>query len=96
MSVLTPLASDGGFSQLLTPAYRSIHNVRIERLLVDVTAQFGNKWSEFFTSLELHCGLDIGNRNHIWLLQYLFLADINAEADFFEESWNFHRIQMRG
>ncbi|KAJ7036875.1 hypothetical protein C8F04DRAFT_1220836 [Mycena alexandri] len=40
---------------------RSIHNVRIERLWVDVTAQVGATWSKNFTMLELHHGLDINN-----------------------------------
>ncbi|KAH9922729.1 uncharacterized protein B0H18DRAFT_879111 [Fomitopsis serialis] len=72
-----------------------IHNVRIERLWVDVTAQVGSKWAEFFMQLELRYGLDPQSDLHIWLLQYLFLDDINAELEFFAEGWNHHRIQIR-
>ncbi|EPQ50124.1 hypothetical protein GLOTRDRAFT_67157, partial [Gloeophyllum trabeum ATCC 11539] len=74
---------------------RSVHNVRIERLWVDVTAQVGAKWADFFISLELRHGLDINNINHIWLLHHLYLPRINAELTFFAESWNQHRIQIR-
>ncbi|KAG8921378.1 hypothetical protein FRC01_000283 [Tulasnella sp. 417] len=75
---------------------RSVHNVRIERLWVDVTTQFGAKWADFFTLLEVRHGLNINNHNHLWLLQYLFLLDINTEANYFRDSWNNHVIQMRG
>ncbi|KIO30085.1 hypothetical protein M407DRAFT_69669 [Tulasnella calospora MUT 4182] len=76
--------------------YRSVHNVRIERLWVDLTVALGAKWAEFFELLEVQSGLDINNINHIWLLHYLFLADINEEVSFFVRTWNHHSIQMRG
>jgi hypothetical protein len=81
----------------LNPMYfrRSVHNVRIERLWVDVTAQVGSSWAEMFTELELRHGLDINNIHHIWLLHHLFLPVINKELAFFAESWNHHRIQIR-
>ncbi|KAJ6501015.1 hypothetical protein DFH09DRAFT_1252122 [Mycena vulgaris] len=74
---------------------KSVHNVRIERLWVDVTAQLGATWSERFTILELRHGLDINNVAHIWLLHFLFLATINSQLAFFAQSWNQHRIQIR-
>ncbi len=74
---------------------RSVHNVRIERLWVDVTAQIGASWAEAFTELELTHGLDINNSNHIWLLHHLFLQTLNQQLQFFAESWNHHRIQIR-
>ncbi|KAI0057690.1 hypothetical protein BV25DRAFT_1872356 [Artomyces pyxidatus] len=73
----------------------SIHNVRIERLWVDVTAQVGAKWSDFFKQLELHHGLDVNNMSHTWLQHHLFLPLINSELAFFAESWNQHKIQIR-
>ena len=76
--------------------FRSVHNIRIERLWVDVTAQVGATWAELFQMLEVHHGLDINNANHIWLLHYLFLNTINAQLEFFAESWNHHVIQIRG
>ncbi|KAJ7698848.1 hypothetical protein B0H16DRAFT_1349353 [Mycena metata] len=72
-----------------------VHNVRIERLWVDITAQLGATWSERFTILELRHGLDINNIAHIWLLHFLFLATINSQLAFFAQSWNQHRIQIR-
>ncbi|KAJ7754283.1 hypothetical protein B0H14DRAFT_3096706 [Mycena olivaceomarginata] len=74
---------------------RSVHNVRIERLWVDVTAQVGATWADHFTCLELRYGLDINNIAHIWLLHFLFLGTINSQLAFFAESWNQHRIQIR-
>jgi hypothetical protein len=72
-----------------------VHNVRIERLWVDVTVQVGASWAEAFTELELRHGLDINNTNHIWLLHRLFLNTINQQLSFFAESWNQHRLQIR-
>ncbi|KAJ6481519.1 hypothetical protein C8R47DRAFT_982430 [Mycena vitilis] len=72
-----------------------VHNVRIERLWVDITAQLGATWAERFTVLELRHGLDINNIRHIWLLHFLFLATINSQLAFFAQSWNQHRIQIR-
>lgn len=74
---------------------RSIHNVRIERLWVDVTNQVGATWSARFTNLELQHAFDINNVSHIWLLQYLFLPIINNQLNFFTDTWNQHRIQIR-
>ncbi|KAJ7053054.1 hypothetical protein C8F01DRAFT_997290 [Mycena amicta] len=75
---------------------RSVHNIRIERLWVDVTVQVTAAWADTFMALELHHGLNINNRDHIWLLQFLFLGTINSQLAFFAESWNQHRIQIRG
>lgn len=74
---------------------RSVHNVRIECLWVDVTAQVGATWADIFVMLELHHGLDINNVNHIWLFHHLFLSTINSVLAFFAQSWNKHRIQIR-
>ena len=76
--------------------FRSVHNVRIERLWVDVTAQVGATWGNMFTVLELRHGLDINNPNHIWLLHLIFLPTINMSLKFFAEAWNEHQIQIRG
>lgn len=47
-------------------------------------------------ALELHHGCNAGNLAHRWLLQYLFLLDINADIDGFVQGWNFHRLRRRG
>src|SRR5882762_3683013 len=74
---------------------RSIHNVRIEHLWVDVTAQVGSKWADFFTLLEPSHGFNINNEAHVWLLHHIFLSRLNQELAFFADSWNHHRIQIR-
>ncbi|EIW53677.1 uncharacterized protein TRAVEDRAFT_133491 [Trametes versicolor FP-101664 SS1] len=75
---------------------RSVHNIRIERLWVDVTAGFGNKWKELFRLLEALHGLDVDNDAHIWLLQHLFLVAINADASNWAATWNQHAVSRRG
>ncbi|KAJ7806739.1 hypothetical protein B0H13DRAFT_1743768 [Mycena leptocephala] len=74
---------------------RSVHNVRIERLWADVTAQIGATWADVFILLEVQHGLNINNVDHIWLLHYLFLHQINDQLRFFMESWNQHQIRIR-
>ena len=56
---------------------RSVHNIRIEWLWVNVTSGFGRKWKTFFQDLELHDGLNPDSDAHIWLLHHLF--DKNSE-----------------
>ena len=80
----------------LSSISRSVHNVQIERLWVDVTAQVGAIWANHFTRLEMNFGLNINNPNHIWLLQHLFLPTINSVLSFFAQSWNEHKIEIRG
>uniref|UniRef100_A0A0W0FYH3 Integrase core domain-containing protein n=1 Tax=Moniliophthora roreri TaxID=221103 RepID=A0A0W0FYH3_MONRR len=75
---------------------RSVHNVRIERLWVDVKTGFAHSWKELFEELEAHHGLEHRNHNHIWLLHFLFLPLINEHLAFWAESWNHHRITIRG
>ncbi|KAJ3976241.1 hypothetical protein EV361DRAFT_790771 [Lentinula raphanica] len=70
---------------------RSVHNVRIERLWVDVSNYISQDWNNFFTRLDGH-HLDTSNQNHIWLLQHLFLEAINNSLAFWAEGWNSHRI----
>ena len=62
-------------------AFRSVHNIRIERLWVDVTQGVGHKWYIFFEDLERSGLLDINNDAHIWLLHFMFLEPINWGAD---------------
>ncbi|KAJ7178252.1 hypothetical protein C8R46DRAFT_1329376 [Mycena filopes] len=78
-----------------TLSFLSVHNVRIERLWADVTAQIGATWAELFILLEVHHGLNINNVYHIWLLHFLFLHQINQQLRFFMESWNQHQIRIR-
>ncbi|KAJ3844034.1 hypothetical protein F5878DRAFT_526618 [Lentinula raphanica] len=73
---------------------RSVHNVRIERLWVDISHYISQTWHNLFTKLELQHGLDVLNTNHIWLLQHLFLATINEQLALWAEGWNNHRISQ--
>lgn len=76
--------------------YRSVHNIRIERLWVDVTSGFGSKWKQFFQILEAHDALDTNNDAHIWLLHFLFLASINSDATMWAKTWNNHTLARHG
>ncbi|KAJ3755629.1 hypothetical protein EV360DRAFT_96085 [Lentinula raphanica] len=75
--------------------FRSVHNVRIERLWVDVSNYISQNWNDIFTRLEMHHQLDVNNPNHIWLLHYLFINTINESLAFWVEGWNCHRISQR-
>jgi hypothetical protein len=70
----------------------SVHNVRIERLWVDVRIGITATWDTNFTELEMRHGLDINNPHHLWLLHLLFLPVINLQLQFWAESWNLHKI----
>ncbi|KAJ3965215.1 hypothetical protein EV361DRAFT_974035 [Lentinula raphanica] len=74
---------------------KSVHNVRIERLWVDVSNYISQNWNDIFTRLEMHHQLDVNNPNHIWLLHYLFINTINESLAFWVEGWNCHRISQR-
>ena len=75
---------------------RSVHNIRIERLWVDLTANVGAKWKQFFQDLEAYDNLDPGIDTHIWLLHHLFLAEINRDIDEWVGAWNNHVMTIRG
>lgn len=63
---------------------------------MDLKVELLSKWADFFSELELRHGLDAGNPNHIWLLQYLFLVKINEEIGRFIAAWNNHKLRQRG
>jgi hypothetical protein len=73
-----------------------VHNIRIERLWVDVTRGFGTKWKVFFQMLESNHGLDLDKDAHIWLLHFLFLGYINSDADAWMRAWNMHTLSHQG
>jgi hypothetical protein len=61
-----------------------------------VTSGFGQKWKDFFRSLEAHDGLNINLDAHIWLLRHLFLPSINRDAEQWAATWNNHVLARRG
>ena len=73
--------------------FRSVHNVQIECLWVDITAQLRAYWSKIFIQLELCHSLDTNNIHHI---QHLFLCIINVQLSFWVDSWNQHKLQIQG
>jgi hypothetical protein len=73
-----------------------VHNTRIERLWVDIVRDLSSKWKIFFESLETHQGLDPDHVGHTWLLHRLFLHEMNVELDEWVQSWNSHKMQIKG
>ncbi|KZV83845.1 hypothetical protein EXIGLDRAFT_589298, partial [Exidia glandulosa HHB12029] len=71
---------------------KSVHNVRIERLWVDVVTGFVSAWRDFFSDLEANHGLNASEPLHLCVLHHLFLPCINADADAWAEAWNNHRF----
>lgn len=71
-----------------------MHNIRIERLWVDVTTGFGGKWKELFLSLEDYYDLDRDSTAHIWLIHRLFLSLINYDAQLWSQVWNAHKMRL--
>ncbi|KAH9841336.1 uncharacterized protein C8Q71DRAFT_701022, partial [Rhodofomes roseus] len=74
------------------PARRSTRNQKIERIWVDVGEGFVRRWRVFFTRLEGLHSLDPSNPAHLWLLQRLFLDEIQADADKWVHHWNTHSV----
>ena len=74
----------------------STRNSRIERLWVEVGSQFARPWKAFFTRLENLHGLQRNNTPHLWLLQHLFLPEINTACVVFQNKWNCHPISNTG
>lgn len=82
--------------QPLMHVHRSVHNIHIERLWLDLTAGVGSKWKMFFQELEFAEGLRSDNNANIWLLHFLFLNDINEEIMEWAEGWNSHTMAIQG
>jgi hypothetical protein len=76
--------------------YRSVHNTRSERLWRDYRQGVAGKWKFFFADLERNHGFDPENEAHIWLLHWLFLDAINEDLAEWVNTWNHHRISLRG
>jgi hypothetical protein len=76
--------------------FRSVHNVRIERLWRDVTDKVGQKWSAFFQLLEEERQYDCDYLPDLWLGGYLFLNLINSDLEAFRQQHNAHPLRTEG
>ncbi|KZV95366.1 hypothetical protein EXIGLDRAFT_610706, partial [Exidia glandulosa HHB12029] len=73
---------------------RSVDNIRIERLWVDVVRGVVDKWYSFFCALEWEQGLDPRLPSHLWLLHHLYLPVINQELSQWADAWNLHPMDI--
>ena len=62
----------------------------------DLNQGFGLKWKKFFQDLKLFENLVSTLPSHIWLLHYLFLTAIQADAEMWHHIWNTHKMQLKG
>ncbi|KAF8337808.1 hypothetical protein F5887DRAFT_890337 [Amanita rubescens] len=75
---------------------RSVHNIRIERLWVEVGRTIVAKWKPFFKSLEEFHGLRVDSAAHLWLIHHLFLHNLNNNIEEWAEDWNSHVMRLKG
>jgi hypothetical protein len=73
-----------------------VHNTRSERLWFDLVNDLSHKWQTFFQDLETHHGMNAEAGDHIWLLHYLFLEELNCKLDQWAQGWNHHKMQLKG
>ncbi|KAF8326138.1 hypothetical protein F5887DRAFT_900337 [Amanita rubescens] len=74
---------------------RSVHNIRIERLWLEVGRTIVTKWKPFLRSLEEHHGLRVDSATHIWLVHHLFLDHLNDDIMEWAEHWNSHVMRLK-
>ncbi|KAF9440244.1 hypothetical protein P691DRAFT_651218, partial [Macrolepiota fuliginosa MF-IS2] len=68
--------------------FRSTHNTHIEQLWGEVGWVFCQRWKAFFLHLESLHQLNQSDPHHLWLLQFLFLDEINQDCQEFVQLWN--------
>ena len=81
---------------LFIRAISSASNTRVERLWVEVGRHFARLWRGFFTRLERNHKLNRKDPEHIWVLQFLFMGEIQRDCDEFRRDWNSHPLFGRG
>ncbi|KAF8326460.1 hypothetical protein F5887DRAFT_876163 [Amanita rubescens] len=74
---------------------RSVHNIRIERLWVEVGRSIVSKWKPFFEGLEVLHGLRVDSAAHLWLVHHLFLDRLNDDIVEWAEHWNAHIMRLK-
>ena len=72
---------------------KSVHNQRIERLLVDVYLTITQIYLTVFLVLGHSGVLDVSNELHLACLHYVFLPRINQHLEKFCEGWNNHPLR---
>ena len=82
--------------KIVNELLRSIHNIRIEQLWVEVGQIIVAKWKPFFEGLEGRHGLRVDSAGHIWLLHHLFLHLLNDNIMEWAEHWNAHVMCLKG
>lgn len=69
----------------------SKHNTRIERLWRDVRRKVIGFYMDLFANMVVE-GLDVGDSNQLFILQYMFKTRINEELVSFTNGWNNHKL----
>lgn len=70
----------------------SKHNTRIERLWGDVTRDTSRFYIDLFSQYTER-GMDLGNKIHVFVLQYMFIPRINEALKAFIHAWNNHKVR---
>ena len=73
-----------------------MHNTRSERLWFDLVNDLSHKWKTFFQDLETRHGMNAEAGNHIWLLHFLFLDELNSKLKQWAKGWNHLKMQLKG
>ncbi|SGY89260.1 BQ5605_C131g13369 [Microbotryum silenes-dioicae] len=71
----------------------SPHNQRIERFWRALKKSVLNAWLHRFRHLEDEHGLNIELSRHVWLLEFLFLDDINKDLAWCQDVWNNDKLR---
>lgn len=74
----------------------SVHNQRIERLWRDVHKEVTGSFYTLFYALEDAGHLSPDNALHRFVLQLVFLKEINDRLETFRLAWNQHRLRSEG
>ncbi|KAI5448857.1 hypothetical protein NCC49_006065 [Naganishia albida] len=73
-------------------AGKSVHNIQIERLWVDVRRGFVEKYIRTFRYMEQQQTLDPQNAMHLYCLHFVYLDALRESANRWAESWNHHSM----
>ena len=71
---------------------RSVHNQRIERFWRDVGQQVEHYYIKVFDFLERELQVNFDLLDHIFIIHYLFIPQINEALRNFQMAWNAHQL----